>query len=351
MSILFLSALCICVQAQNIAGLVLDADTKEPLANVFIFIANSSVGTTTANDGTFKLPIDEPVGTQIFLSHLGYDILAIKYEGEQREKKEVFYLVPTDLSLEETVVVAKAQPGLRRRRLRDFREAFLGEVSASRVQIENPETILFEEKDDRLIATVSEPLYIENKELGYIVQFYLASFEQWGERSVDYQGSAYFVEMEGKRSQEARFRKNRKQAYKKSSMKFFRALASDNYSDYQVGVSLPGPDNSFDHFSKLDTLSIRPGKDGQFLLEVNGCLTVIDQSVPAQSNTSRQKASSELSFQTTTIGMAATSYLCPKNARILFTQNGRILNASEVEEFGYWTTQRVGSLLPFGYKP
>jgi len=348
----FLLVAVMFAHAQNIDGIVLNAETKEPVTDVFVFVANSSIGASTAKDGSFTLSIGDQAKVQLFFSHLSYEILSIEYEGNKKGKQEVFYLIPAHVELLQSLVVAKSKPGIRRRRLRDFTTAFLGEVRTNRIQIENSEAILFQEEDGRLIVETSQPIKIINKELGYIVEFYLESFEQWDKESISYIGSAFFQEMDGTRSQKARFRKNRKQAYERSSMKFFRDLAKGSYPDYQIGVSFQGPDGTFEHFAEIDSLPVVALDEGYYYsTETNGCLTIIDQSISATSNTNRERASAEFSLVTTTTSSTATSYLCPQKQQISFTKSGRILNAGDVEEFGYWTTQRVGSLLPSGYEP
>lgn len=94
--------------AQNmvkIKGVVIDAETKEPLPFANIAFAGTSVGTTTDFDGVYS--IESQWGTDsLVASYLGYDSKIIKITDEKRQTVD-FELVSTQHQLVEVEVTAK----------------------------------------------------------------------------------------------------------------------------------------------------------------------------------------------------------------------------------------------------
>ena len=77
-------------------GLVLDANTSEPLvgANVF-WEGQASTGTITDTEGRFSLPVSK-IPTQLLVSYLGYERSTRLIQGRDLEKLQRFYLKPED---------------------------------------------------------------------------------------------------------------------------------------------------------------------------------------------------------------------------------------------------------------
>ena len=174
------SLLCIAglsAKAQTIRAVVADRTTKAPISDVFVFLSNSSIGTATDESGTFELSLQETKEIVLVFSHINYELLTLEIP-DAAITRDTFLLQPNQVELNEAVVVERSRSGLRNRRLKAFSKAFLGEDTKDKqVQINNPDVLLFRQAKDRLIAAAKEPLIIENRELGYTVQFYLEAFE------------------------------------------------------------------------------------------------------------------------------------------------------------------------------
>ena len=56
--------------AQNISGVIVDSETKEPLENVNIYLKNSAVGTESDTDGKWSLENSTTKGSILFFSLL-----------------------------------------------------------------------------------------------------------------------------------------------------------------------------------------------------------------------------------------------------------------------------------------
>ncbi|MEM1001081.1 MAG: SusC/RagA family TonB-linked outer membrane protein [Bacteroidota bacterium] len=59
---------------QKISGIVKDSKTQDPLGGASVFIKNSTVGTSTNEEGKFELmlPLNSSMGYTLFISYLGY---------------------------------------------------------------------------------------------------------------------------------------------------------------------------------------------------------------------------------------------------------------------------------------
>ena len=95
----FLAFSAISQEKSLLQGLVLDANTSEPLvgANVF-WEGQASSGTITDYEGRFSLPVSVNK-SQLFVSYLGYERSSRVIQGSDLDKLQRFYLKPEDFSL------------------------------------------------------------------------------------------------------------------------------------------------------------------------------------------------------------------------------------------------------------
>ena len=344
---------------QSIQAVVADKDTHEPIEDAFIFLDNSSIGTTSLTDGTFELQLPDSRDFLLVFSHLKYELLNLEIEGDKPLPDTVF-LQATTLQLDEATVSDTYDPRLRRRRMRAFRKALVGkDITKKQVLLKNPEAILFSEKEGVLLAEVREPLLIENHLLGYNVQLFLETFELAENGEVFYQGKFFFDPMAGNPRQQAIYQKQRLKRYQESSRKFFRSLVSRaiDKSVYELGYSQWNQQHSYmSNFRpvKLKNLMIREMEGRIFEIYPQGILTIIDKEivlkpelskpVPLPSNGNDSVAMYKYKTQ-----KFATSYFLARRGRIRVNQFGLILNPAEVEYYGYWGSLRVAAMFPSDY--
>jgi len=346
------------INAQQLNAVVVDASTKEPVSDVFVFMANSSIGTTTDVTGTFQLTIKEVAQTAILFSHLNYELLTINFTKGQAFQ-DTIYLKSADLDLELVEVSKKAKPKLRKKRLRKFKDAFLGESREVKyIKILNPEVLLFHVEGKKLIATASQALEIENKLLGYQLDFYLETFElDLLDKDVFYKGNPFFKPLESTKKELARYKRNRKKAYQKTSRKFFSNLVANKIDQeaYDLGYATLNRNGEVVDYQQIttDSLKIETIENNKYSLPIKAYLAVMDVSEkPAQTN---NKAALSSNFSTGIKAvkqqelLTATSYLKSKSNQIILNKHGIILNALDIEEYGFWSEQRVAFLLPLDY--
>ena len=345
--------------AQRIAAVVADRSTHQPIGDVFVFLANSSAGTASDDLGRFQLELPESKDIVLVFSHINYELFTLEI-ADIRYVRDTFFLKSTGVELEEAVVTVQKKPRLRNRRLRAFTKAFLGENTNDKlVRIVNPDALLFQQKDDRLVATASEPLVIENRKLGYMIRFYLEAFALYDNYDLLYRGNTFFEPISASADEERQFEKNRLETFKESSRHFFSSLARHQLDStlYRIGFSQMDHHFEFINFTPIQPSGIiAAGQEGDnYEIRLNGFLTVVHLNTP--SATSPQPSSPPDLKQGVPQNIPAAqpefavSYLRSKSNKIIITKFGKIINPSDIEEYGYWTTQRVAALLPSDYFP
>ena len=122
---------------QSVQAVVADKESRRPIADVFIFLDNSSIGTTSRTDGTFLLHLPDQNNYLLVFSHLNYALLNLEIEGTSTLPDTVF-LAPTTFQLEEAMVSEDFDPRLRKRRMKAFTKALLGkDFNNKQVRLKN----------------------------------------------------------------------------------------------------------------------------------------------------------------------------------------------------------------------
>ncbi|NIV72061.1 hypothetical protein GWN26_08310, partial [Candidatus Saccharibacteria bacterium] len=235
---------------QSLYGIVLDAETGQPLEDVNVYIANSMLGAATDEKGRFVL-LDVPLGTyELIVQMLGYEVqkARIRLTGP-REEIYVFRLTPQIIPMPEVLVSARDQEQWRHN-LEKFKELFIGTTrNASQCKLLNPYVLDFSITDEGIFkAVANQPLLIKNGALGYKLHIVLENFAyrppKTGNYFVDYPVGGSGVKQIKERpsllryagfprfealppeypGQEKVWKKNRQRAYRGSLRHFLRTL-------------------------------------------------------------------------------------------------------------------------------
>lgn len=349
------------LSSQTIRAVVADRTSREVIPDVFVFLANSSIGTASDEQGVFELEFRETKKVILVFSHINYELLTLEI-ADAEVIRDTFLLQPNQVELAEAVVVERSRSRLRNRRLKAFNKAFLGvDVKDKFVAISNPEVLLFRQTKDRLIAEAKEPLIIENKELGYTIRFYLEAFELLNNGDLSYKGNTYFEPMTGSAEEELAYQKKRREIYKKSSRSFFSDLVHRQLdtTTYIMGFSQLNHDQNFVNFDQVSPSSLifqSHAEETAYEIIIRGFLTVINQDIYVEEGANAPAPSkAELNYTKAQFSakgpVHATSYLRSKTNKIRVNKFGKILNPSDIEEYGFWTSLRVSALLPSDYTP
>lgn len=113
LSIILLVIIGFVASAQPIQGVVVDADTKEPLPFVSIlYNAGSNLGTTTDVDGKFKIPDRRDIA-KVEVSSIGFEPKTFEKSEVPRNSPWLINLKSLNTQLEEATVIPGENPALR----------------------------------------------------------------------------------------------------------------------------------------------------------------------------------------------------------------------------------------------
>jgi len=213
--------------AVTITGRVLDDSSGVGLVNTDVFIANSTLGAATNEEGRFTIR-KVPLGThELVASRVGY-MLATRLVRiiDSIHQSIDFRLKPRQLVVGAVEVVAP-EPVEWQKDLARFKEFFLGDgPNADKCTILNPEVLTFSKDiSGQFEAQASQPLSIENRGLGYHLQLELVAFvvsDKW----LTYAWKALFRNLSSSdEDQDKEWAQRRLWTYKGSLRHFLASLA------------------------------------------------------------------------------------------------------------------------------
>jgi hypothetical protein len=234
LALLFLlGAIHVFSQEKNrIIGRVLNGETNMPIPNASVFITNTSKGTITSNTGEFELRGIPAGNYDLVISSVGYATQVFSFSSEKLPLNVKVLLAPKAAELETVTVEPFEKNGWQEWGV-FFTENFIGTTDAAKLcRIRNYKTIRFRfsKKKNVLTAVAEEPLIIENRALGYKIQYQLEEFRfNFNDRTLFYLGYTLFEDMaKGKKRVPKRYIENRKKAYEGSMVHFIRSLYSND---------------------------------------------------------------------------------------------------------------------------
>jgi hypothetical protein len=237
---------------QIITGVTREEGSGKPIGNVSVFFSGTLSGTVTDSTGNFTLYPETATKLPILISGAGYESKTIT--DYPTDKKLVVELKTKIYDLD--AVTVKADDGMSlKEKLRIFRREFLGSSpNAKNSQIMNEADLRFTYSSQTHIlkATCDKPVVVQNKSLGYSLNFLLANFSFDGQQTAFY-GSQFFRET-AKPEEAAKVNKARKNVYLGSQLHFIRALWSNKLAQ-----------NGFEVIRYLKQDSTVAGKDKQYV--------------------------------------------------------------------------------------
>lgn len=225
---------------RTITGTVVDETSNAPLAGASVFITNTSRGTVSDSKGAFEL-INVPEGQyELIISMVGYETIVHAFNSSQLPLRMRAEMTAKVAELKNVVVESYIEDGWNKWG-KTFLEAFIGTTpNAQHCKIKNTKDIRFRyyKKSNRLEAIADKPLIVENKALGYRIQYQLEQFEiNFSQQSSMFAGYTLFTSL-GKNptSSKGRWERNRSAAYKGSMMHFMRCLFTDKLKEEAFSV-------------------------------------------------------------------------------------------------------------------
>lgn len=334
-------------QARVISGIVLDKETGEPISSVNVYISQTTIGTYTEDDGTFRFTTElSGVHTLVF-SYVGFmtDAREINLRNNQEFGFRV-ELEPESLELSPLEVTASNKEWQEDFEL--FKRNFIGSTGAAmNTEIENPWVISFEKDENgNLLAQAESPLSIKNYTIGYAMQVDLIEF-RWpvnGEPGY-YLFYANYREMEPLSEKEKQsWERNRRSIYLGSFEHFLKCLYENTLDESEFEIVVPNtndkvsiPEIENETAARLGLYSNLPGLRPE---EVK----VYRIRFPLEVFYGKRKWYNTNRLQSRIVPMGIGGIF-------LVTNRARLANPLSFRLDGAWSMNRIANLLPVNYQP
>lgn len=231
--IVFIFFFTILSMGQNIEGKVSNQDGK-PLNGVSVYLDGTSIGTSTNEEGYFKITATTKFNTSLIVRFMGYEDVLISNPYQAK-----FFDITMAVKENEIETVTIVDDGFSRKsKLEIFRKQFLGTTKAGKqCKILNEDALIlhYDKNKNILTAKSYEPIQIENSYLGYKLEFEIYNFYiKFSTRSVAenavvqsmFLGTSKYFDISTKQIQ----LKNRDKVYYGSSMHLFKTLVSQSWN-------------------------------------------------------------------------------------------------------------------------
>lgn len=323
-----------------ITGVIIDAESRKPIANANVFLDLTSKGDVSEKDGRFAIHSAAP-GT--------YTLVAYK-PGFRLSEKSIVITGEADVVHDFRLLSRPFQP--RRfetiaekdkswqQSLAAFKRRLVGSSDRARqCTIINPQYLDFSGgSPGGLIANAAAPLEIENHALGYRIRF-MADAVKFNGSEMVYSGKIQFVEGIPKNEAEGRsWKENREKAYMGSPQHFLRSLIRNEFQD-----------EGFIVYTTTDgNISNTPVSPIELPVKVE----------PGQGSNQHTLSFAEpikVEYRNGKSGEGGVNHLVSwielRNTSAVVDTNGNPVNLLVLRLYGYWASRRLGDLLPKNYQP
>jgi len=353
----------------SITGTVTD-EKGETLPGTTVFIANTQKATSADSEGKFILDGLQPGTYDLDVKMLGFNLYTEQVAiGNAPVVLNV--VLKTNSILLKTVNISGMSKETRERLLKSITQSLLGySANADKCKLLNPDAVNINFKVEKTAGAIpqgiteassDEFLIIENKALGYNLHYLLTGYtEYFG--TLTYIGTLYFEEMKGSKSEEERWKKNRKATYEGSITHFFRAAFSNTLDEQKFSIyKLP----YIRHYqSKVKAQDLQPYKiPAHMFTEVDANTRLLNLSSLREDTTqlyvvyTGKNVPSDFTTSVANITMPfkipaklqQVSIIRPMDNTIIVEKNGNISPPDGILRLGYWSWCRAADFLPSDY--
>ncbi len=350
-------------QTFELTGVVKD-QKGETIPGAAVYVAGTKLAKVTDVNGRFNFSLENG-NYDILVQMIGMTATRMPIIVENKSLFLNIILKENIVGINEVVI----RPDANRNRYIDlFREQFLGKtVNSLKSKILNPEVLEVDFNDETrtLVVKSDQLIQIENRGLGYKINYLLQHFEyNFRTGIVYYEGYPAFEELPGTKNQQNQWLKARIIAYNGSPLHFFRSLA--NKSTYKDGFILhkisssPTPNRNTSIISfespKLDVLSneiikldtlVKENINGVFEINFSDDLYIVytKEREPANFVRSGYQQSRPLDYRSRQVSRI-TVYSLP----LRFYRNGNTAEPANSLFAGYFAYEKIGDQLPMEYE-
>ncbi|WEK69382.1 MAG: carboxypeptidase-like regulatory domain-containing protein [Candidatus Chryseobacterium colombiense] len=369
--------------AQIIQGTVVN-DVEQKIPNVSIYIDGTKIGTTSKEDGSFSLNLpSKNIGNIIFQKE-DYETFATPV-SEVLNKKLKVVLLKTN-TIEEVTIIPFTEEAYKNY-IHYFLNTFIGNDQEN-VKIKNQRSLKFayDKKNKTLKVKAPKTLIIENKNLGYEIEYNLMSFSaDFNSNMVNYTGTSFFKETKNS----DKIKLNRMNAYDGSMLHFFRSIYNNTISEDKFIVNhvvqIPNPKyptaeelNILKNFMEMTRTSKIIGKISEEISDISHrkntqkpyALAITKTMIPDSDYVKRDGKNVLFSFKDmlqvnyskyyyelkgkqfikTTIPVVISSYLHPEGETFEVSKDGNISTPDLLIAEGDFTKNKIEYMLPLDYQ-
>lgn len=350
----------LCAQMDKVQFRLMDEVTNSPIENVHVFFSNTTIGTISDVEGNVQLSIPPGLEEPLIISHIAYDSKVIENKGNQNliNLTEVF-LAPNGINIDEIVVTQKRSKTWKKN-FKRFKKAFLGESkAASKCKILNPEVLRFANEGGKFKVKAVDLIKVQNKYLGYDIEFLLEGLIIESNGSTSYIGYAKFNDSSTEKSKK-KILKNRTKAYENSLHHFVQHLIHNKLNEgkyglkivsYHAGVFKDKMTPAVDDILYFDSTS------HHFLLSFDDFLQITHLGIKeiTELNSGLSQGGLESTrFSTRSDGPRSKivnpqSMIYKITPLLIINKQGHITNQLAMQEYGYWANLRMADKLPIDY--
>ncbi|MCP4725117.1 MAG: GWxTD domain-containing protein [bacterium] len=346
-----------------LSGRVTDKETGEPLILANVYLANTTIGASTDEDGLYLIR-NIPHGVyDLVVSYVGYKTKKVKVDLSTGIFEKLNFKLEQDMTyLEEVIVVGKRELNWKDN-LKRFTREFLGTSQNSRqCRILNPEILSFESDDGNAFfrAKSDQILKVENRALGYKLNIFLEDFTiKDGVVAIIFPPGYSELEPENEEEKE-NWENERLRAYLGSTRHFLKSLVSnttlkEGFSIHHV-EELTKNDLDFmgDLIEEPDSLFSSYDSTGAFILDFDDYLRIQYKRESGERTYNANILGNEISAigrDNIRLLKRQVSYAKMVKRDAVFNSEGILNNPYAIRVDGYWGWERVADMLPWSYFP
>ncbi len=339
----------------KIYGYVTEEGTGKPIPHVNVFFSNTTIGTTTGEDGFYQLPTILNVPRELVFSHVSY-YPAIRNITISLSQGSELSLVLKEMVTELNEIVITSSRKDWEKYLKIFEREFLGTTpNSTRCKLMNPWILDFnyDPKTDMLKATAQDLLLVKNEPLGYNVSHLLVLFEYQNGKT-RYLTKSKFEEIPSQnKAQERKWEKKRQEAFLGSFEHFMQALTGHNLKKNGFEITLVNSLTDYQAKTSIKSTDIVHYKGLVQEVLFQGYLEIFykDSEDISYSNFVGTKKT-QSSYQTLTQPYkrqhSILEIIAPEGYLII---DSGIINPLSIKLHGYWSWKRMADLLPLNFRP
>ncbi len=346
-------------EGASLGGVVIDSQRGDPLPQVNVFLANTTLGSVTDIDGRFLIA-GIPAGVyDLIVSSPAYQRDVRRIEIRQKDRTDLRILLTERVIEERPVDIVGKEPDVWRERLETFRAHLFGKTrNSEHCTLLNPEVLELTVDDEvgRFEATSPSPLIIENRALGYRIELIIRFFTV-DHRQVRISGWPRFVDLMPASGEERdRWQNERARAYHGSIRHFLAALIRGRLREEGFRLSQVREIHPFRRMSVVRESALRDRMltfdppTNRYTLFFEHYLR-IDYLAEEPERDFREYAETMLGWDRAATNDWQVSWLRLLGLSAMVMPDGIPIDPSQLETYGYWAWERVGEWLPLDFRP